>query len=300
MIPILSVILLLGLFLWMQIYHDTHHFVIRTYHLPSSKLQEELTIVLVSDLHGQDYGAGNQALLSAIRTIHPDLILSAGDIITSYHHLSRQTYDTGSAFLSALAGEFPVYAANGNHEHRLLMRTDFAEGCERYLDELKGAGVCILNNASSYFPLHGNKKVYLYGLDLDDSFFKRFSKRELPIQYLHETLGEPVNDAFRILIAHNPAYFPVYAAWGADLVVSGHVHGGIVKLPFFGGVISPSFRLFPKYDGGKYHINSASCGDSGSTMILGRGLGTHTLPVRLFNPGELVVIHLHPAVADRK
>ena len=83
------------------------------------------------------------------------------------------------------------------------------------------------------------------------------------------------------------AYFPAYAEWGADLVLSGHVHGGIMRLPLLGGVISPTLRLFPRYDGGLFQ-------EGGSTMILGRGLGSHTIPIRIFNPGELVVVELEP------
>ena len=66
------------------------------------------------------------------------------------------------------------------------------------------------------------------------------------------------------------------------------MHGGLVRLPFLGGVISPRLTPFPHYDGGRFEKD-------GSVMILSRGLGTHTLPIRMFNPGELPVIHLHPA-----
>ena len=104
--------------------------------------------------------------------------------------------------------------------------------------------------------------------------------------YLAGILGAPETDTYTILIAHNPDYFPEYAAWGADLVLSGHVHGGIARLPLLGGVLSPAYRLFPKYDGGMFRENN-------SIMILGRGLGTHTIPVRFLNPGELVVVELH-------
>jgi predicted MPP superfamily phosphohydrolase len=98
-------------------------------------------------------------------------------------------------------------------------------------------------------------------------------------------IGSKEQENFQILIAHNPIYFKNYAEWGADLVVSGHVHGGIVRLPLIGGVISPAIALFPRYDGGKYEQN-------GSTMVLSRGLGTHTIHVRVFNPGEVCVIRV--------
>ncbi len=92
-------------------------------------------------------------------------------------------------------------------------------------------------------------------------------------------------DRFQILIAHNPQYFKEYAGWGADLTLSGHVHGGIVRLPLLGGVVSPSLALFPKYSGGRYQ-------QAGRTMILSRGLGTHTINVRMFNPGEVSLIEI--------
>ena len=105
--------------------------------------------------------------------------------------------------------------------------------------------------------------------------------------YLTKLLGEPREDACQILIAHTPQYFEAYAAWGADVVMSGHVHGGIMRLPVLGGVLSPNLTLFPKYDGGRF-----VCGKA--TMILSRGLGTHTIPVRVFNPGELVTVNILP------
>lgn len=103
---------------------------------------------------------------------------------------------------------------------------------------------------------------------------------------MRRLLGRPDPEKFSLLIAHNPDFFETYADWGADLVVSGHVHGGLMRLPVLGGVISPAIRLFPAYDGGEFRKGKAA-------MILGRGLGTHTLPIRIFNPGELVVIDLY-------
>ncbi len=106
--------------------------------------------------------------------------------------------------------------------------------------------------------------------------------------YLPKILGEPRTDACQILIAHNPLYFEEYAAWGADVVVSGHVHGGIMRLPVLGGVLSPNLSLFPKYDGGRFELGRA-------VMILSRGIGTHTIPLRIFNPAELVVLDFKKA-----
>jgi predicted MPP superfamily phosphohydrolase len=87
------------------------------------------------------------------------------------------------------------------------------------------------------------------------------------------------------LLAHNPKYFKSYAAWGADLTLSGHIHGGIVQIPFLGGAVSPQVEFFPKYDAGLFHENDKA-------MILSRGLGTHTINVRINNTAELVSIKL--------
>ena len=108
----------------------------------------------------------------------------------------------------------------------------------------------------------------------------RMTKEEV-----EKLLGSPKKDTFSILIAHNPEYFPYYAAWGADLTVSGHIHGGIMRLPWIGGVISPSLRLFPKYDSGEFEEN-------GKKMILSRGMGLHHIKLRFFNRPEISVIKI--------
>ena len=105
----------------------------------------------------------------------------------------------------------------------------------------------------------------------------------MPGDYLQTVLPEKTPGMYTVLLAHNPDYFERYREWGADLVLSGHVHGGVMRLPFFGGVIGTNFRLFPKYDGGLFR-------EDGATMIVSRGLGAHTIPLRIWNPAELVEI----------
>ena len=104
-------------------------------------------------------------------------------------------------------------------------------------------------------------------------------------RYLGSSRNDSHTEPYRILIAHNPEYFEAYSEWGADLTVSGHIHGGIMRLPLLGGVISPRFTLFPKYSGGEYERD-------GHKMIVSCGLGTHSVHVRVFNPAELAVIDI--------
>ena len=118
----------------------------------------------------------------------------------------------------------------------------------------------------------------------NSEFYGRFRQPDMSDEYISELLGDNNKECYNVLIAHNPMYFDYYERWGADLVISGHIHGGIMRLPYLGGVISPQIRLFPKYSGGLYTINKAK-------MILSRGLGTHTIRFRFFNPPELVVVN---------
>ena len=144
--------------------------------------------------------------------------------------------------LKVLRKQCPVYYAPGNHEIRM-------PEYETYKSMLQQRHVQYLENDS--IVIGGN--VIIYGLDLPEYWYhKCWQKRDMKQEVLEELMGECREDCFSILLAHNPEYFPSYAKWGADLTLSGHVHGGIMRLPKLGGVISPSLRLFPQYDAGQF------------------------------------------------
>ena len=128
--------------------------------------------------------------------------------------------------------------------------------------------------------------IDVYGLDLEHEYYRKLKTRWMPDDHLYKKFGACDKKRISILLAHNPEQFDKYALWHPDYVLSGHVHGGIVNIPPFGGVISPQLKLFPKYDAGLFEA-----GDS--TMILSRGLGTHTIPVRVLNKAEVVVVDIY-------
>ncbi|MCL2051678.1 MAG: metallophosphoesterase [Lachnospiraceae bacterium] len=259
---------------------DVNRFILREYYYCATGLSKNAKLLLITDLHNKQFGRNNQVLWNAIDLIAPDLIIIAGDMITAGKGDNTPAYE----FLRLLSSKYPVYYGNGNHETNLtvLAEKDHVPRAIEYEKAVAELPVRRLLNEKEYLS---GLNLNLYGLELDWDFYKRFGKNELTVEYLDEKIGEPNPDAVNLVIAHNPEYFPVYADWGADLVVSGHLHGGIVKLPLVGGLISPRYRLFPRYDGGLFT-------DKKSTMIVSRGLGSHILPLRLFNPGELVVIHM--------
>ena len=118
-------------------------------------------------------------------------------------------------------------------------------------------------------------------------YFEKFNRYVFEESQIEDALGkcEQAPGLYNILLAHNPVYFKQYAAWGADLTLSGHLHGGIIRLPFIGGVITPQAKLFPKYDRGIFEKD-------GKYLVVSAGLGEHTVPVRIFNPPQLICIEI--------
>lgn len=261
---------------------DSNRFVTVTYEIRSDKITKPCTMALLSDLHNKSFGKNNHRLLAAIDEISPDGILVAGDMLIAWNGAD---YSHALSLMENLAAKYQIYYGMGNHEYRLgLYPEDYPGMYEGYLSGLRHAGIEPLINETAFLP---EWNIAVCGAQIDKSYFKHFRRKPMEASYLSRILGEPRQDMFQLLIAHNPVYFDAYAAWGADLVVAGHVHGGIMRLPVLGGVLSPTLTLFPKYDGGIFH-------EKRSTMILSRGLSSHTPPVRIFNPGELIVIQLKP------
>ena len=279
-ITVIAVILVV--LVWIMLY-DSNRFVVRHYSLRDQRIKKPVKAVVLADLHNKRYGKENECLLQAIDEIRPDMILIAGDILTAK---PKASLETAVDLLTKLAGKYPIYYGNGNHEHRLkLYPENYGDMAERYEEALQKIGIRRLVNEHTVLEESG---ICIYGSEIDKLYYKRFGIQPMDPEYLKSLLGQPSAEKYTILIAHNPDYFPKYADWGADLVLAGHVHGGMVRVPIWGkGVVSPNVRLFPKYDGGEFTLGK-------TRMLLSRGLGMHTIPVRLFNPGEVLEVDLLP------
>lgn len=244
-------------------------------------LEKVCRFAFLSDLHNHSYGKNNEKLLTAIDEAKPDFIVSAGDMLVAK---PGHSMETAIQLMRDLASQYPVYYGNGNHEYRLrIYQKKYGDMYQKYKEVLDSCGIHHLANEKKILSF-GKRKINICGLEIDRKYYKRFEKTAMEDAYIESEVGKKPN-LFTILIAHNPEYFPQYANWGAELTLSGHVHGGIVRFPKLGGLVSPQLRLFPKYDGGVYKIN-------GKYMILSRGLGTHTIPIRIFNRAELIIIDL--------
>ena len=116
--------------------------------------------------------------------------------------------------------------------------------------------------------------------------YRRFSRKKPTLEDMEEALGSAEKGVFNLLMAHNPMYFEAYKEWGADLTLSGHLHGGYLRLPLLGGIISPQCQIFPKYDRGLFE-------EKGRYMEVSAGLGNHLWFERVGNPAEISVVKVY-------
>jgi len=244
--------------------------------------RQPLKFVMISDLHNVTFGRNNSLLLEEIQRQKPDALLIAGDLLTAKPGCP---VDVPVNFIQKAVPCCPVYYALGNHEYRMKIYPEtYHHQYETYEKELKKHGVILLENNSRTIEIKGTR-ITFYGLALNAKYYTKIRRHKLPLKEMEEMLGKPDQNSYNILLAHNPKFAPEYFAWGAQLTLSGHYHGGVVRLPFNRGLISPYFTIFPKYCYGKYTSGNQH-------LVVGAGLGEHTIPIRIGNPRELVVIHL--------
>lgn len=253
-------------------------FKIKEYHVYSSKINNsEPVMIFISDLHNRSFGKDNDILINAVKKYKPDAILIGGDIIVGKKGFSVEIAKRLIRRLSKIA---PVYHALGNHEFRMKETREFQE-YEHFLHE---ENVHILDNKTTCFHIH-DSVFSVTGLSLPLKCYRKFKKTNLTKSSLIPFIGQVNKNSLHILLAHNPCYGKAYFEWGADLILSGHYHGGMVRLGNR-GVISPQFILFPQYSYGRFD-------DKGKTMLVSAGMGEHTIPLRIWNPRELVVVRFH-------
>ncbi|MBR2185961.1 MAG: metallophosphoesterase [Lachnospiraceae bacterium] len=251
--------------------------VITEYVIESHKLgkDERNVFAVISDLHECRFGRDNGFLIEALNEIRPDALIIAGDLINAY--AEGDPYFTMET-LNTLHKQYPlIFFAPGNHESKILKRPVFKKQMLCFQREMEKAGLSLLRNG--YRDAFNGLRIY--GLELDHEFYRRFVIKRLPEKMLEELLGRAEGERFNILIAHDPAHFPDYIKWKPDLILSGHVHGGLIRIPGIGGLIGPAYTPFPKYDSGLYEKD-------GVKMIVSRGAGSHTINLRINNPPEIL------------
>ncbi|MEG0227313.1 MAG: metallophosphoesterase [Lachnospiraceae bacterium] len=282
---ILVFIVVIILLILCECIRELRRFKITHYTVTSAKLSElskEKKVILLSDLHNHCYGKNNADLIQAIQNQQPDIILIAGDMLVGK---KGESVEIAASLIERLPNICPVCYGNGNHEQRMKEHPEkYGDTYVKYKKRLQASGVIFLEN-NSRIRMMDETVLEIYGLELPMTCYEKFKKEKLMQKTMVKCLGTSNANLYQILIAHNPIYFEAYRTWGADLVVSGHLHGGVARIPGWRGVITPQGFLFPPYSGEKTTKEQ-------STIVVSKGLGTHTVNLRLCNPAEVVVIHL--------
>lgn len=235
------------------------------YDIYSEKIPEPFEgyrIVQLSDFHCKAFGNQEEELISKVAEAQPDIIVLTGDFVDERHNTDNIKY-----LLDGIVEIAPVYYITGNHEYnKKAPLTELRILLAMY-------GVTELRHATVTLEKEGTS-ILLSGLDDYD-----------PIYGLRYKLGYADTEYFNILLSHQSNSFPFESEFNYDLILSGHVHGGIIRLPLVGGLLGNNRELFPKYNYGRYTLQN-------STMISSSGLGNTGIP-RFYNPREIVCITLH-------
>lgn len=262
--------------------YERDHFVTEETRIASDKIRSPRTLVFLSDLHDKEFGDGNESLLAAIRAAQPDAVLIGGDTMVTKPR--RCSLEVTGRLLAGLVKLCPVYYGNGNHELRLAEKKEDYPGLYRGFRRLLNQyHVTYLSDRSA--PLFDD--ICVSGLNITQKYYQDFASADMTASYVARHLGKASRERFQVLLAHSPLFFDAYADWGADLTLAGHFHGGTIRLPFLGGVMTPQYHFFLPCCAGTFEKNRRH-------MIVSRGLGTHSINIRFCNLPQVVVVRLVP------
>ena len=260
------------------IYFDNTLIKVSNYKIKSDKIPKgfnNFKIVHLSDLHSYGLKNYNIQLIKKINNANPNIIVMTGDMVNKYD----KNFEKFLNLSEVLSKKYDIYYILGNHEVRLKK-----DDLDFIIQKLEKFGIKILSNEKVNIM---RKKDYIniYGMDIPLSYYKIINKPSNVEEIINGALNQCNKIEYNILLAHNPLYFEEYAKNNVDLTLSGHVHGGMIRLPFIGALLSPERKFFPKYSSGVYEVNNKK-------LIVSRGIGHSRPGVRLFNRPEIVSITL--------
>ena len=263
---VLTALLAAGFLLWGNCSLQTTETALVSPALPPAF--DGLRIVELADLHGRVFGRGSRRLLAAVRRAEPDLICIDGDLFDEHTDLAMLP-----PLLRGLCAIAPVYYVTGNHEWRV-------PGLRGILAQMRACGVTVLQDDWRVLR-RGEDALVLAGTD--DPCGP--AERKTPAELIANIRAEAGEAAFLLLLTHRNDQLPQWSALGVQAVLAGHCHGGVVRLPFVGGLFGTDRRLFPAWDAGLYRQGETA-------LYVSRGLGYTNVHFRLFNRPEVAVIVL--------
>lgn len=273
---ILSVVfaLILGISTWGVIENNSPR--LTKYTVKSSDLPDSFKgykIAQISDLHNAEIGEGNKKVLELLTLADPDIILLTGDLIDS----RKTKIDVAVEFAKKACEIAPCYYSAGNHESRL---DDFGG----FVRQLESVGVTVLQNQKVRLM---DEAEYITLIGITDPAFVNGYPSDGDGEYMEKTLSKlsSSSDEFRVVLSHRPELLDAYSKCEADVVFSGHAHGGQFILPLIGGLFAPGQGFFPKYTQGVIT-------EGKTNLVISRGVGNSSFPFRLNNRPEVVLVEL--------
>jgi len=240
-------------------------------------------MVYLSDLHDDTFGERNEFLARKIRELKPDILLIGGDMTSAQVRHNPEPFKAFDELMSGLQG-IPAVFSFGNHEYRICTEKAFEAWREIGRELFERYDIRVLHDEA--LDLFGKGSgIRIYGSDPDPDYYRHGRKRPFPEHYVEDRLGKADPDRFNVVLSHTPLYMEEFTDWGADLVLSGHFHGGTIRLPLLGGVMTPQFQFFSRYCRGK-----VVC-PKGLGIVSG-GLGTHSINIRINNKPDIVLVKL--------
>lgn len=267
-LPVLAILVALAL-----IALDERLF-LRTYTVASPKLTAEVRLAVVTDFHSSDNA---DDVVAMVASCAPDAVLLVGDLFDDDTQ-NRPTERTLS-LMRQLSAQYPCYYVSGNHEA-------WTGEMDALYQQTEDAGVTVLRMSSGVLTVRG-QRIALCGIP--DPYEMVFSGAPDTEEQLRQAMENVDSADFTVLLAHRPELLAKYAQFPLDLVVSGHAHGGQVRIPgVLNGLYAPNQGWFPKLAGGAYT-------QDGTTLIVSRGLAVRTRLPRIFNRPEVVLVRCVPA-----
>ena len=254
------------LFYWQNFSIQTEEVAVASPALP--RAFDGLRIAEIADLHGRQFGTGSAGLLHAVENAAPDLICIDGDLFDENTDLSMLT-----PLLRGLVSIAPTFYVTGNHEFQVARRNEIFAHMEQ-------VGVRVLRNEYTLLT-RGDSSVVIAGVDDPCGAYDR----KMPDELVAEIRAEVGQDAYILMLAHRNDTLSMWAELGVQLVLTGHCHGGVVRLPFVGGVFGTEQQLFPAYDAGLFRERETA-------LYVSRGMGYSRVHLRLFNRPHLPVLIL--------
>lgn len=271
----LSLVLLILVFLaiwtvWGNLTVGVTHYGVGSSRIPESF--DNFKISVISDLHNAEFGKDNENIVRKVSQQSPNIIVFTGDLVDS----NKTDIDLAVSLAKQLMEIAPCYFVMGNHEVWLFSRY------EELQQKLIDVGVIVLRNEVIEIT-RNEETIQIAGLDDPDLYYTDIYMHSIILDEHIKKMN--LTDDYCILLSHRPEAFDIYVANDIDLVLSGHAHGGQIRIPFLGGFYAPNQGMWPKYDAGKFTENF-------TTMIVSRGIGNSIIPIRINNRPEIIIVEL--------